>query len=233
MSLRDVELLDAAEMSASEVASIFDRSRQAVSKGVRGPRDYFSESEVISIYTRIAPEKVGARERFRNALGELAARVEVATSSMEFGSAVETADRAWLILPDFVQALHDRRADYRALLDKLKSSDHIEVVAFCDRPDGIKAIGREFSADWYEDERIAVVLCDVINTQTPMVILNPHGTPRCFVFAAPGLVPLDSREAVRLVNALAAKVVSNQSSKLDLLVADAGTIQSHLVTRTG
>lgn len=229
MSVRDKRLLDAAEISASEAAAMLERSRQAVSKGVRSQRDYFSENEVVQLYRGIAPERPGARQRFREALGGLAARLEIATADTDFEAALIEASRAWLILPDFVQALHDRPEDYRSLLTKLKDSERLEVIAFCDRRDGINAIGREFSPSWFEDERLAAVLCDVIETQTPMVILNPHLTPRCFVFARYGLAPLDTREAVRLVNALAARVVAkmSQATNIDLLVADAGAVQAH------
>lgn len=69
MSERDRALLKIAGLTAADVARLFDRTRQAIHLGVRGPANYFSARETILIFYE-------AQRRDAQGLGELVAFID-------------------------------------------------------------------------------------------------------------------------------------------------------------
>ena len=71
MSSRDIELLKVAEITVSEAADLFGRSRQAVYAGVNKPQHYLNSGHLLTI---IQHAKRNDSERLQAIIGFVASR---------------------------------------------------------------------------------------------------------------------------------------------------------------
>lgn len=215
MSEADRHLLQAAGLSPSKVARFLHKSRQAVSRGVRGDADYFSDADLSKLNDEIGRQSSYLQARFQQAVGEafgnLASRLQASAATGGLIDGIGRASRLWLILPDFVQGRLNQADSFRTLLDSVKGREsdgdrRPEVISFCDTAQTRAAIEAEFDESWFRIRRFAVLQCDLIAMLPSMVVIDPQSDPQCYVLSESGFVGLAPNVAAGRVSAIAAEV---------------------------
>ncbi|MBX3566312.1 MAG: hypothetical protein KF730_17265 [Sphingomonas sp.] len=249
MSALDRRLLEVAGLTASGAAAIISKSRQAVAKGIRGETAYFGETDLRLISENVGNQSPVLRERFLEAIeedfGDLANRLRAATATSGLMDAIAGAKRIWLILPDFVQSRLSQPQAYDGVIKAIKGQfGTVDVIAFCDRLDTRTSIEREFmDEEWFETRSLAITQCDLVALLLPMVVVNPHQNPRCYVLSQSGFVDLSPHEAAGRVNAFSAAVTNKfrqapvereqpERRPFNLLVAEAKEVLDARVEKT-
>ncbi len=215
MSEVDRRLLQAAGLSPSKVARLLDKSRQAVSRGIRGEADYLSEADLAKMNEEIGRQSSFLQARFQHAVGEafgnLVGRLRASAANGNLIEGLKRATRLWLIVPDFVQGRLNQPESFRTLLDTVKSrkvegEKRPEVIAFCDTAQTRTAIEAEFDDSWFRIRRFAVLQCDLVAMLPSMVVVDPQYDPQCYILSDGGFVGLAPHEAAGRVSAIAAEV---------------------------
>ena len=208
MSEQDRELLERAGLSASKVAKILGRSRQAVSKGLAADADYLSPTNLIEISKGVAaqfpdqsePMREAVSDLFRDLAERLGARLP---DQLGMAANVSTAHRLWLILPGYTVGFAQQPKAYLELfsmIDQRRPAQHrsvqLEVVIFCDK--GRPEIEEQFDHSWFDTRQLAVVQCGLVSQMfMPVVVVDPHldGSTGCYTLARDGFEPLDPAHA--------------------------------------
>ena len=245
MSEQDREILLEAGLSAAKVAQLMGKSRQAVSKGISSPEDYFSSSELLWLAARAKEELPEHSERIHEAVGalfqRLADRVGASAPVQDgVGPAVAAAERLWLILPDYPMSYDEQPEAYLGLFSAIEARRPgtaveplaLEVIIFCDK--GLNAIERQFDDSWLAQRRMAFIRCDVVGQMMiPMLVVDPHRDDGrvCYALAADGFEPLAPAMARSRVSDFAdqvtekmRRVASVSASRLNMLTASPATL---------
>lgn len=204
MSEQDRELLIKAGLSATKVAKILNRSRQAVSKGIAAEPDYLTPNNLIELRSGVLAHHPECVEPFQDAVGEVirdfAERLGSSVpNQLGMAATISEAHRLWLILPGFCDSFAKQRGHYYTLIhliDQLRpgrdADTQLEIVAFCDR--NRVEIEEQFAPSWFETRHLAVVQCELVQQIfSPIVVVNPHldGGTACYTLARNGFEPLD------------------------------------------
>jgi hypothetical protein len=197
MSARDRALLQKADLSIRKTADLLKKSRQTVSKGISGEKDYFRLTDLVRLNEEVVlqfPDNPGKHERLREAIDELfedlARRLGGPASRRNLVAALAEARRVWLIFPGFAEGLVEQPEAYRCVLDALDkrkpatsfdSAVTLEIVVFCDK--GRIDIESEFAPSWFSQRKFAVIECDAVEMMAPMVVVDPNREDKCSSFA--------------------------------------------------
>jgi transcriptional regulator with XRE-family HTH domain len=221
MSAQDRELLIKAGLTATKVAELMGKTRQAISKGLAGDRAYFDPTDLAELREAVAQQLPGKRLLLEKAIGDmfdsLAGRLGGGGPSRDVVAAIGAAERAWLIFPRFAASSMEQARAYEAVFEAIEArqpptsldappSDDLEITVYCDRDRA--DIERKFHLSWFDQRQIAIIECDVVDKMTPTIILDPHNDDGnlCFGLVEKGFQPLARGEAAALIKAFAAHV---------------------------
>jgi hypothetical protein len=202
MSARDRKLIEESGLSVSKMAYLLGKKRQTVASGVTKEHDYFTPGDLETIARKAEemPTDVGQpiQDAIAKVFRDLADRIGAAAGGpLDLVSAISSAERIWMILPAFQASEAEQPAAYHRLFAKINArnprgqNQPMTIVVWCSS--GRSAIIERFDADWYDQNLIAVVTCDLVETmQVPLVIIDPHRVDgrRSFALAASGFVPI-------------------------------------------
>lgn len=203
MSDLDREILDKAGLSAAKVAGLLNKSRQAVSRGIAGDKDYLTPSNILNLTTALEDRnEPDRRKSLANAVTEVfstfAERIGAAMpSTTQALDAIASAERLWLILPSFSQTYLARKESYDAIFAALNAQrlgnedeEGLEVVVFCDR--GRTDIETHFDSAWFVERQIVFLECGVVEMMfAPLIVTDPHNAKRrCFALTDAGFQPI-------------------------------------------
>lgn len=213
----DVALTDAAGMSASNVANLLGKSRQAVSKGLKSKHRYFRDEEVAAIYdTAVAAKphaKHGLQELIKSDFGDLADRLLAGDAEEELVEAVAGSHRVWVIAPNYMQARSYSGKQIRWLLRHLTSSGLDEIVVICDSELETREVSREFPAEMFAKGEVAVFQCEVAADLLFMVVTFAANATKGFVLTKREFAALPDYETHRLIKAVHQKLSSGQEEQ--------------------
>lgn len=199
----DVALIDAAGLSASRVADLLDKSRQAVSKGLKSKRPYFREDEVLAIYDEAVAAKPHARhglqELIRLKFSDLADRLIDGDAEEGLVKAVAESHRVWVIAANYLQSrsLSEKRVSW--LVRHLISSGLEEIVVLCENELEAEMVRREFPTAMFDRDQVAVFTCEILANLQFMLITFGPSTTKSFILAERGFAALPDYETHRLV----------------------------------
>lgn len=219
MSSQDRELLLKAGLTATRVAQLLGKSRQAVSKGLNGADDYFSPADLLRIkegVERQEPEKVASlQEAVGEMFDDLAERLGARAPAHALEAGLALAERLWLIFPRFSVSFHEQPDAYLRIFGAVDArrpasspgERPLEVIVFCD---GRKnEIEEQFDHVWFDERQLAVIACEIIGRMfAPIVVLDPHREESrgCYMLSGAGFVPMLPAQARASVSEFAAEV---------------------------
>lgn len=209
MAQSDEDLLSAAGLNLSEAAKVLgDRTRQAISKGIKTSKRYFTEADVARIYAAAAARDPLAKPRLKHLITasfrEFADRILAADVQSNMADALKLAERAWLIVPGFTQGYLAQQEHFDHLIGLLNEVPDLELLAFSDRREDTLAFSRQCDPSWFAERRLRVMTCPLLSGMPMMLITSPKARPNCFVLLASGFAPLSPQEAARCVNGVGA-----------------------------
>ena len=222
MSDLDRGFLERADLSATKVAGLMGKTRQAVSKGVAGERDYFIGQDLAQLTEAVDKAYPDRTPVFRAAVGEmfetLAERLGGGGNGGDLATAIGAAERIWLIFPRFATSYEAQKAAYDDVLAAInlrrpgserELSDSVcslEVAVFCDRSRA--SIERLFADSWFDTESAYFIECNIVDKMSPIIIIDQHldGQSACYSLVMKGFWAVEPREAEAMINAFGAHV---------------------------
>jgi hypothetical protein len=221
MSDLDRTLLKQAGLRPSDVAVLMNRTRQAVSKGLNSPREYFTPANLELLTEAVARERPTQSAVLMNAINvmfaALADRIGASLPTSDpLVEAIADAHRLWLIFPGFGAGQEFQPDAYQAVFEAIESRKPafsadaetcLEVIAFCD--DDRTRVEDMFDTIWFETSQVAIIECDIVaKMMTPIIIVDPHRAEslRCFTLTDTGFKPIAPELAAQRVRAFAQHV---------------------------
>lgn len=209
MAVRDRELLQRCQHTKAQAGQVLNKSRQAISQGVKGEGPYFGADEVKRLYQHAAvtseEEREELRQFIRASFEEFADRILVSDSELKMASAIKTSETLWIIAPNLSSNLAHAEGQMEELVNLLEKRSKLDVVLFAEKESDAAAFESRLSDDWFSEDReneLFNIDCRVVEKQLFMVISAPKDTPQCFILAEPHFALVPSHEGVRMVNSL-------------------------------
>lgn len=220
MAVRDRLLLKQAGLSATKAAQALRISRQAVNKGLRNERSYFSAATLSTLANHVAThwpqDKAQLSRAIESHYAELVEHVAARTDGSTMEMALGAAERVWLVLPSYAELVGTHLQQFKTAFDALGfdtdrpdgDAPVPEVIVYCTSGKDRLEISRMISDSWFERQCVAIIKSDLVTNMMPMVIADPHDLdgPSCFVLTRNGFTALDRELGTVQMRAFATSV---------------------------
>ena len=206
MATRDEYLLEYCSLTPTKAAEILQKSRQAVSRGIRSEKSYFKEQDVARLYAE-APigsdeARLRLRELIRHSFREFAERILMSDRDLQMAMAIEQAEIVWVIAPSMMSNLSYAENQIADLIGAVAERNKLKVQLFCESASDAHAFESLLPAAWFNPERenlLTALECRILGNQPFMVVSSPENKPRCFILAEPRFAILPPHESLRIV----------------------------------